>query len=470
MSRLFISAAHKSSGKTTLTAGICAAIAQRQIKVQPFKKGPDYIDPMWLSMASGRSCHNLDFHNMHRTEILSVFQENTRDSEIAIIEGNKGLFDGVDLEGSNSNAALAKQLRTPVVLVIDCKGMTRGIAPLLLGYQAFDDDVHIAGVILNKLGGQRHERKLREIVAHYTNIPVLGAVQYDPELEISERHLGLIPSNESGIAEEKLNYITAKINEQVDIDALLALAKSAPELPVAQFLYQPAPQGNKVRIGVAKDKAFGFYYPGDLQALEIAGAELVTIDTLNDAALPDIDGLFIGGGFPETQAEKLQANVSLRQQIKRAIENGLPTYAECGGLMYLSRSLCWHGEQYEMVGVIPGDSIMHPTPQGRGYVKLEETEHALWRTQDETHSNQIYNVHEFHYSSLDNLGENIHFAYRMKRGHGINGQHDGIVMYNLTANYAHLRDVEQNRWAGRFVQFINQCKQEERFIPVKALG
>jgi len=470
MSRLLISAAHKSSGKTTITAGICAAISQRQLEVQAFKKGPDYIDPMWLGMATNRNCHNLDFHNMHSTEIQSVFQQNSLNADISIIEGNKGLFDGVDLEGGNSNAELAKQLRAPVVLVIDCKGMTRGIAPLLLGYQAFDENIEIAGVILNKLGGARHERKLREIVAHYTDFPVLGAVQYDAEMEISERHLGLIPSNESIIAEKKLAYITKQINKQVNIDKLIAIGQQAVKLPSTQFLHQPIHKKNRVRIGIAFDKAFGFYYPGDLQALESAGAELVHIDTLNDKILPDIDGLFIGGGFPETQAESLQANKSLKTQIKHAIENGLPSYAECGGLMYLSRSLLWHGKHYEMVGVIPGDTIMHDKPQGRGYMKLKETSNALWPAMSHSQNKSLLNVHEFHYSSLENLDPSLEYAYEVKRGHGITGQHDGIIIHNLLANYAHMRHVEQNRWASRFINFVNQCKKKDRLLPKKALG
>lgn len=469
MNRLLISAAHKSSGKTTITAGICAAIKQRELNVQAFKKGPDYIDPMWLSMATDRNCHNLDFHNMHKTEIQSVFSQNAQSSDISIIEGNKGLFDGIDLEGGNSNAALAELLKAPVVLVIDCKGMTRGIAPLLLGYQAFDDNIQIAGVILNKLGGARHERKLREIVAHYTDIPVLGAVQYDAEMEISERHLGLIPSNESSIAEEKLAYITERINEQVDIEALINISRQVKPLHETQFLHQPNNFQHKVRIGIARDKAFGFYYPGDLQALEAAGAELVSIDTLNDTNLPEIDGLFIGGGFPETQAEKLQANTALKTQIKNALQNGLPAYAECGGLMYLSRSLTWHGKNYEMVGVIPGDTVMHDKPQGRGYMKLQETSQNPWPKLKQSKPDTILNVHEFHYSSLENLDPDIQYAYDVKRGHGITGQKDGIVIYNLLANYAHMRHVEQNRWASRFVQFVHQHKKQKK-LPIEALG
>jgi cobyrinic acid a,c-diamide synthase len=452
MSRLLISAAHKSSGKTTVSLGLCAALAARGLAVQPFKKGPDYIDPMWLGRAAGRPCHNLDFHCMSHAEILSSVGHHSGNADISLIEGNKGLYDGLDLDGSNSNAALAKLTQTPVVLVLDARGMTRGIAPLILGNQAFDPEVNIAGVILNQLGGSRHEAKLRAVIEHYTDVPVIGGVHRDRALEIVERHLGLIPSNEADAADSKIATIRALIEQQVDLDRLLAAAGDTPlsftPLPVTALSgYQP------VRIGVARDAAFGFYYPDDLDALQQAGAKLVMFDTLRDTVLPEIDGLFIGGGFPESHMQALEHNVTLRSAIREAIENGLPAYAECGGLMYLSRSLSWHGERREMVGVIPGDCVMHERPQGRGYVRLQETRNAPWPPGPQE---QAFAAHEFHYSSLENLPDNLQFAYEVKRGSGIDGRHDGIVMHRLLACYSHMRDTAQHHWAGRFVKFIRR--------------
>ncbi|MGD8619367.1 MAG: cobyrinate a,c-diamide synthase [Gammaproteobacteria bacterium] len=453
MSRLLISAAHKSSGKTTVSLGLCAALAARGLAVQPFKKGPDYIDPMWLGRAAGRPCHNLDFHCMSHAEILSSVGHHSGSADIALIEGNKGLYDGLDLEGSNSNAALAKLTQTPVVLVLDARGMTRGIAPLILGNQAFDPEVNIAGVILNQLGGSRHEAKLRAVIEHYTDVPVLGGVHRDRALEIVERHLGLIPSNEADAADNKITTIRALVEQQVDLNRLLAVAGDAPlsfaPLPVS------APPGNqRVRIGIARDAAFGFYYPDDLDALQQAGAELVMFDTLRDARLPEVDGLFIGGGFPESHMQALEQNTALRSAIREAIVNGLPAYAECGGLMYLSRSLNWHGERREMVGVIPGDCVMHERPQGRGYVSLQETRHAPWPPGPQA---QVFAAHEFHYSALENLPDKLQFAYEVKRGTGIDGRHDGIVIYRLLACYSHMRDTAQHHWAGRFVEFVRQA-------------
>lgn len=461
MARIFISATHKSSGKTTLSIGLCAALRAQNLRVQPFKKGPDYIDPLWLGAASGRACHNLDFNTMTADEITQTVQHYARDADMALIEANKGLYDGMALDGSDSNAALAKLTRSPVVLVVDCRGMTRGIAPLLLGYQAFDHGVTIAGVIFNRVGGARHAQKLREAVQHYTDIQVLGAVQNHAAMEIEERHLGLMPSNESTEAAHQIARIRDLVVAQVDLTALRNIAATAAALPslavggsgVREEYCKP-----DVKIAICQDSSFGFYYPGDLEALQRAGAELVPINTLKDAGLPaGIDGLFIGGGFPETQMQRLAANVTMRTSIHHAIEQGLPTYAECGGLMYLSRSLVWQGQRAEMVGIIPGDAVMHPTPQGRGYVKLQETDAMPWAGGD---TNHIINAHEFHYSRLENLTTQGRFAYRMLRGTGIDGQYDGWVYRNLLASYTHMRDTSQFRWAQRFVDFIRHCKRK----------
>lgn len=458
MSRLLISAAHKSSGKTTISIGLCAALRARGTQVQPFKKGPDYIDPMWLSVASGRPCRNLDFFIMSQDEIVAEFQRHSAGADLSLIEGNKGLYDGLNLDGSNSNAALACLLKAPVVLVIDARGMTRGIAPLILGYQAFDRNINIAGVILNNLGGARHEGKLRAVIEHYTDVPVIGAVHHDKRLEIVERHLGLMPSNETEAATRRVNEIGERVGAQVDLDRLLEIAASAPPLPALAHLSTAAPRPvslPKVRIGWAKDKAFGFYYADDLDALRAAGAELVPLDTLHDPHLPEVDGLFIGGGFPELFMSELEANASLREEISCAIENGMPVYAECGGLMYLARTMTWHGKKHNMVGVIPGDVVMHEKPVGRGYIRLSETGESPWPMPAGQAAVPEVRGHEFHYSSLDNLdASELKYAYEVKRGHGIDGHHDGIVYKNLLASYAHLRSLGTYNWAARFVAFV----------------
>ena len=278
MPYFFISAAHKSSGKTTLSIGLTAAFQARGLSVQTFKKGPDYIDPMWLSAASGRSCRNLDFFTMRREEILQSFTRFMQDSDLGIIEGNKGLYDGLDLEGSNSNAALASLLQAPVILVIDARGMTRGIAPLILGYQSFDPDIRIAGVILNKVGGSRHEEKLRRVIEHYTDVSVVGAVHYAPDLVIDERHLGLLPSNEAERAREKITTLGNAVASQVDLQRILEIAgNTSLTLPGKEISPDAVKVGSGVRIGYPQDRAFGFYYPGDLEKMAAAGAEIGSI-------------------------------------------------------------------------------------------------------------------------------------------------------------------------------------------------
>ena len=472
MNRVLISAAHKSSGKTTVSIGLCAALRARGLVVQPFKKGPDYIDPMWLTAASGRECDNLDFYLMGHDEIRATAMRRSHGADIAIIEGNKGLYDGLDLDGSNSNAALARLLDCPVVLVIDARGMTRGIAPLILGYQAFEPGVRIAGVILNQLGGSRHESKLRAVIEHYTDVPVVGAVHHDDRLGIVERHLGLMPSNESSEPRARIAAIAAVIAQSVDLERLLAIAAGVSPMPFAE---EPPPslpppqaeeggepralRADSIRLGIARDAAFGFYYPGDLEALRAAGAELVPFDTLRDARLPVVDALFIGGGFPETHMQQLEANRTLRQDICAAIEGGMPAYAECGGLMYLSRSLTWGGRRCEMVGVIPADTVMHDRPMGRGYVRLRETGRGPWPSAP---TGSEVRAHEFHYSSLENVDSGLQFAYDVVRGTGIDGHHDGIVHKNLLACYTHMRHLVSNPWAERFVRFARQCRTRNR--------
>jgi len=460
LSHLLISAAHKSSGKTTISIGLCAALTSVGKIVQPFKKGPDYIDPLWLGKATGRACHNLDFYTMDRDEIKTVFVEQSQASDLQLIEGNKGLYDGLELDGSNSNAALASLLGAPVVLVIDARGMTRGVAPLLLGYQAFDRDIRIGGVILNQVGGSRHESKLRNVIEHYTDIKVLGAVHRDERLNIDERHLGLMPSNEFEQVTEKIQLLSAAVKQQVDLDQLCNLADSAMPVEPDNVTAIDAPlYVNKLRIGVVKNEAFGFYYPGDLQAFERCGVELVEIDTLVEPELPEIDGLFIGGGFPESLMQELEANLTMRNSIKTAIDQGLPAYAECGGLMYLAEEINWHGKRAKMAGVIRGKITMHKKPQGRGYVQLLATDDFIWPIENSEKAHMI-SAHEFHYSSLDGLPADARYAYEVKRGTGITGKFDGYQYKNLLACYSHMRDSRQNHWVSRFVQFVNNCKQQ----------
>ncbi len=456
MSSFYISAAHKSSGKTTLSVGICAALSARGLKVQTFKKGPDYIDPMWLARASGNDCHNLDFFTTSEAYIQQQYQQFSTNRDAVLVEGNKGLYDGISMDGSDSNAAMAKLLQLPVVLVLDTTGTTRGVAPLLKGYQAFDEEISIAGVILNKVGGPRHEGKLRQIIEHYTDLEIFGVVGRNADLELDERHLGLIPSYEmeNNKADSVVRQLGDRVNQDVDLDRLLSLTPQFPRQNQQKFS-----SGNQIstesslRIAIARDSAFGFYYPGDLQRFRALGAELIPFDTMRDSALPEnIHGLFIGGGFPETHLHLLAQNDSLKNDIKKQIQQGLPAYAECGGLMYLCDSIEYE-DSYNMVGLINASVTMHSRPQGRGYVKLESSANHPWLSSESPPFKQI-KAHEFHYSRLKGLPIATRFAYKLTRGAGINGQNDGIILHNLLASYTHLRQTDQCTWIDSFVSFV----------------
>ncbi len=450
--RFLIAAAHKSSGKTVISTGLSRALTMRGLTVQTFKKGPDYIDPMWLGLASGRPCYNLDFNTMTEGEVCNLLCSRADGANISVIESNKGLYDGVDLHGADSNAAMAKLVKAPVVLVVDTTGTTRGIAPLLVGYQAFDAGVNIAGVILNKTGGPRHEGKLRAAVEEYTDIPVLGAVGRSADLEIGERHLGLTTPSETGMIQGVIDTLGQRMTDSVDLDALIAIAARAPDLEFAQGSSVTS-FAKGLRIGVARDTAFGFYYPDDFEAFEAAGAELAFFDAINDAHLPVVDGLFIGGGFPETSMAKLEANFGIRREIKRAIEAGLPAYAECGGLMYLCETLEWQGQKHEMVGVIPGNAVMCERPQGRGHTHLDPSDDCLWQIEG-----GAFRAHEFHYAKIDNLPAATKFGFDVKRGAGISGAHDGIVVNNLMAGFCHMRNTASNPWVERFLRHVASVK------------
>lgn len=452
--RFLIAAAHKSSGKTVISTGLARAFADLGQQVQTFKKGPDYIDPMWLSLATRRPCFNLDFNTQGRGEITDLFAARAASAQLSIIETNKGLFDGVDPDGADSNTALARLLDVPVVLVVDTTGITRGIAPLLQGYMGFEEGLRFGGVILNKVAGARHEAKLVQAVETYCDLPVLGAIRRNDALNIGERHLGLTTPAEMGEVDQMVQRFGEIVGASVDLDRVQAIAKGAPALA------DPAPvkittiRHQRVRIGIARDAAFGFYYADDLEHFAAAGADLVPVDLTRDAQLPALDGLFIGGGFPECRMAALAENETMRADVAAAIAGGLPTYAECGGLMYLCRSLSWRGTTAPMAGVIAADAVMHERPQGRGHVVMAPRASHPWLGDVAR-----FKAHEFHYASLENVAPDTVFAQQVCRGHGIDGQHDAIVTHNLVAGFAHLRHTQALPWIDRFTAFVRAMKK-----------
>ena len=449
-SNFYISAAHKSSGKTIISLGLCRAISNLNSKVQSFKKGPDYIDPIWLAKATHQPCYNLDFFNMSSEEILDLYNNHSA-TDVSIVEGNKGLFDGMSVDGGDANADLAKLLNLPVILVIDTNGMTRGIAPLLQGYQNFDHGVNIQGVILNKVGGDRHESKLINAIEHYTDLKVYGSVQRNKELDIDERHLGLMPANEDDKSEIKINRISEIIADSINIKKILSdtpkniISQSKPRESIPSSL----------TIAIPKDVAFGFYYQDDLDLFEELGAKISYFDAIRDSKLPECDGLFIGGGFPEMSLKELSSNKSLLTDIQNKINAGLPAYAECGGLMYLTNNIEYLDRSFPMVGVINANTVMTQRPVGRGYVEIEPTDSHPWKD-----VSRKISAHEFHYSRLENIATDYEYAYNVLRGVGINNKKDGIITKNLLATYSHLRSVGGNLWVQQFIEFIKTLKEK----------
>ena len=452
--RIIVSAPQGRSGKTTISIGLCAALKRRGLQVQPFKKGPDYIDPSWLTMAAGRRCRNLDAILMPEEILQDAFQQACIGADVAVIEGAMGLYDGLDSDGLGSTAQLASILDCPVILVINTTRMTNSVAAMVKGYQCFNPNIHIAGIILNNVAGSRHEAKLVTAVEQHCGIPVVGIMPKDKKLNISERHLGLVPYHENEQV-STINYICHSLEKKIELDRILDIARSA----VVKHSSRSTTAESKrprVRLGVILDRIFTFYYPENLEALTNAGAELVYIDSTRTERLPDIDGLYIGGGFPELFLKDLEANRGLRMDISQEIEAGLPVYAECAGLMYLCQKIRWHGENYEMVGAIPAEVELSQRPRGHGYVLAEVCEDNPWLPKG-----LKFWGHEFHYSTLLQI-KNGRFAYRIQRGQGIDGLGDGIIYKNVLASYTHLHALGVPMWADAFVSLALHQRKHGR--------
>lgn len=447
--RLALSAVRGGSGKTTLAIGIVAAWREAGRQVSVFKKGPDFIDAGWLGAAAGRLCYNLDPFLMEEESIRASFGEHTAGADAAVIEGNRGLYDGVDEAGTYSTARLAKMLGTPVVLIVDCTKATGTVAAVVLGCLQYDPGVPLKGVILNNVSPGRHENVIRKAIEQSSGLLVVGAVPRLSHGEFPERHMGLTPFHEHPDVEQAIAGARSVADKYLDLGALWAIASDAEKLDIPETPRErePIPAQRSVRVGVIQDKAFQFYYPDNLEALERRGAVVHRINALDDAVLPELDALYIGGGFPETQAAELAANKSFCSSLRNAAETGLPIYAECGGLIYLGRSLTVDGRTYPMTSVLPADFILEKRPQAHGYTVLEVTASNPFFDKG-----SVLRGHEFHYSRIVNPGELPGMAYSMRRGHGIDGRSDGLVYNNVLATYTHLHALGTPQWAEGLVR------------------
>jgi cobyrinic acid a,c-diamide synthase len=467
--RIMVAALRGGSGKTILSIGLIAAWKKSKKSIAPFKKGPDYIDTGWLALAAGRPCYNLDTFLLETPQILKSFMAHTRKDDIAVIEGNRGLYDGIDLAGSTSTAELAKLLKTPVLLCVDCTKITRTMAAVISGLIQFDPDVMIKGVVLNRVAGSRHERILRDNIEHYCGIPVLGAIPKLRTQIFPERHMGLVPTPEHDWAGESIDSAAQVAFEHIDLDAIYELIQDLPQIntedrgqkteyreQVKEVRIQRSEERNKVlgadaerpKIGIIRDSAFQFYYPENIDALKQAGAETIFISPLDEKSLPDLDALYIGGGFPETHAQELAQNESFRKELKAMAEDGLPIYAECGGLMYLGEALVLEKKSYPMAGVLPLSFDFYPRPQGHGYtVVTVESENPFYEV-----GTQIRG-HEFHYSRVMQWsGDEKDLVFRMQRGVGITEDRDGICYKNVLATYTHIHALGTPHWARALVR------------------
>jgi cobyrinic acid a,c-diamide synthase len=445
--RLIIAALRGGAGKTVISVALAAALNRRKIALTPFKKGPDYIDSAWLAFASQQTCYNLDTFLMGAKQVLRSFAAHASANALSLIEGNRGLYDGVNADGDYSTAELAKLLRTPVILVVDCDKITRTTAALILGCCHLDPAVDIRGVILNRVSSRRHAGVIRQSIKDYCRLPVLGTVPRMNDLPFTERHLGLIPPQEHLSGKEALNRAAGIAEEYLDIEGLMRVAASAPPWPAEKVF--PAAVRKKtgqeqVTIGVLKDSAFQFYYPDNLDALIKRGAKIVEINALEAQAMPDIDALYIGGGFPETSVQRLAANELFRSSLRKEAKKGLPIYAECGGFMYLGKSLTVGGKAYPMAGVLPVAFGMEKRPQGHGYMELEvDRENPFFPVGTRLKG------HEFHYCRILSPGkkEDVYTAFHVLRGTGIGNQRDGMVRKNILAGFTHLHALGTPKWA-----------------------
>ena len=454
--RIVIGGLSGDSGKTVLTCGIIAWLKEKGLDVSAFKKGPDYIDAAWLALASDKPARNLDTYLMGFPKVKNSFLKNAANSDISVVEGNRGLFDGVDSLGTHSTAELAKLLKAPVVIIQNLTKVTRTAAASILGCTKLDPDLNIAGVILNQVAGERHLKVAKEAIEETTGIPVLGSIpKLQKEYVLPSRHLGLITPDEFENNNSFINDWRKIINDNVDMPVVIRIANQSPLLEYENFdnTRNEFEDQEKARIGYFKDQSFSFYYPENLEMLIDAGAELIPISPIHDTELEDVDALYIGGGFPETNLTKLELNRDLMQSLKSMAEEGLPIYAECGGLMYLARDVEWKGKKYSLTNILPISIKMHDKPQGHGYFRaIVDSENPFFST------GRQLNGHEFHYSAIYDFDENIKSTLSVIRGNGCFNKRDGLVHKNVFATYLHTHALASPEWVDGMIKSAKKFK------------
>lgn len=455
MRQILITGDRSGSGKTSITLALAALLAQSH-QVQTFKVGMDYIDPSYLSAVSGRPCRNLDSFTLSDHQIRDIFQYGCRGADMALVEGVRGLYEGAEaLDDTGSTAAIAKTLDLPVILVVSAQSITRSSAAIVKGFQAFDPAIQIAGVILNNTRGGSHKAKATTAIEHYCGVPVIGAIPRMEEMHLAMRHLGLVPYREGtgrGDFDARIAAITEMIGQYVDLDRFVSLMKDCDMPRNTSPVFDLSPPRD-VKIGIALDEAFNFYYADLFDILHSLGADLIPFSPVHDR-LPVADGYIIGGGYPELFIRELEANDRMREALREVSKNGVPLYAECGGLMYLTERMMlakgWQGsvagQSSEMCGLFAGETRM-PAHRVVSYVEgTSDTRSPMGKAS--------FRGHEFHYSDVV-LDKDTRFAYRLVRGLGIRDNCDGAVVSNTLGSYTHLHPVSS---VGMFRHFVGLCR------------
>lgn len=434
MKKILIGATHSGAGKTTVTLGVMHALVQRGLTVQPYKVGPDYIDTGWHKIATGRASCNLDAFMVSDVNLKYLFDLYARHADINIIEGVMGLYDGYGTDPSYcSSAGLAKDLTCPIVLVVDGKAVSTSIAATVLGFQTFQKNIPIVGVIINRVNTDSHYQLLKQAIESYCGLPVLGRLPNQPELKLPERHLGLMPTEEMANMQNYWLQLADNIEKYIELDRLIALSES-PRLITTPPILPCAQQYKGLTLALAEDEAFHFYYQANLDLLSLLGIQLITFSPLHDKELPKADLVYIGGGFPEIFAEQLAVNQTMRHSILKAHQQGTPIYAECGGLMYLGERLkTLEGQYYDMVGILAGQSVMSKGLKRFGYCEARALTNTLLAAEGE-----ILRGHEFHHSEFETTLPCAFDLYKSRDSKLIKTWQGGYQVGNTLASYLHV--------------------------------
>ena len=451
--RLVLGGTASGVGKTTLVVSLIRALRSRGLGVAAFKAGPVYLDPTYHARATGAACHNLDGWMMGRQAVRATFARAAEGADIALIEGVMGLYDGASPTGeAGSTAEIAKWLEAPVLLVVDASGMARSIAALAQGFSAYDPALRVAGVLANRVGSRGHLDLLRQALR---DPPILGGLPTEPALAFPERHLGLRSADAQVLPDRLLDAWGATATEWITIDRLLEVARSAP--PLERIAASPARAAPRCRIGVALDAAFHFYYEDNLRRLQQLGAELVCFSPIADPALPAVDGLYLGGGYPEAHAEALSSNGAMRGAIADFAARGGPIYAECGGLMYLSGAIrTCDARSHAMVGLLPGVAVVHDRLQALGYVEVETQARSLLGP-----AGARFRGHQFRYSELVEVPDATERLYRVRRRRGGDVTLEGYRVGSVVASYVHAHWASNPLVAESFVAACSDARAHD---------